>query len=723
MTQTRAKKPISEREKEFARLMVEAGLGSIEAYRAAFNVPCQDKKSQQRAKDLARSARVKKHMMECKEIVERQKQAQTVIHTTGDIDIDRIREFAFNRLLEIRDDPYAKAHTRFQAVKALEILHDPAADANLIWMWIHYAWQYQRAHCPCCHEDFNLSEIKNEGLEKWRADTETQPIPTPEDVLGRRLVLIAQAEKRLQPHVSQRKALEAPERHIVGQGAARGGKSFLLALFALLGFMLPGVEIWILARIYEDAKSEVEYLKKFLRTLFYPHYDLLIKEISDKSSGEVTFLSRWGSELKIRSAKSKGSITGRELEVALVAEPGWVPEDIYEELRARMSSRLGRIIALGTPKGTSGIIGRMVNMTGRDPKTGRIIRRPPHERLISAGSDWNTSMLVYKIKPEDNPGYVKSELDAARQELTDAEYASEFAGEMVGVEGAKFGNVQTAHCRPISIEFFQGCHFVLGIDQGPKNFGACLVAFNGDVVVPCWEYFNGDETTMKRNLLTLRERVPRWIQRLGGNPANWDLTIVDVDPQLDGTFDEMGEERLPWPTDLAFRHRNNTRMNENWRRDLQEWVNNIAVRGKLLFHESDEYNADLENESPGAVLLHDQVMNALDIPENREKESKSDSNKGWTIKDVWRGDHVVDAWYFALWTILTGQIVIPEFEAEKSSDPWFEQKAAFDFQLAQREARELGMQPQHSPKFEEYFGRTRPGHGILSRGGWYSDES
>lgn len=718
-----ARKLITPKEKDFVKLIVEVGLGPIEAFRKSFHHKCEDRREQQYAKDLARSERCVEYAEELKSVLQRQEQARTILDQSGGVNLERLRAFAYQRLENIRDDINVKSATRLQAIKALQQLHDPAKDINLMLKWIDVAWRYQKAHCPCCHKDYPLHHVKNDKLEKFRVEAELEPDTKPESDIDRRLTVLKMLDKRCNPHPGQMKALEAPERHVIGTGAARAGKSYAMAMFAALATLLPGVEVWVLARVYDDARSEVEYLKKFFKTLFYPYYGSMIKEISDQKTGELTFLTRWGSELKIKSAKSKGSIIGRELELAMIAEPGWVDGSLYEEIRARMSSRLGRIIAFGTPKGSAGIIGRMVRTSGRDPKTGKVIRRTVQERLISNGSPWNVSMLVYQLRPEENPAYVQSEMDAARMELSDEEYASEFQG-LIGIESGKKFLIPDAALQKIPRHVFENASFVLGVDQGPKNFGAVLVAYTGQYIIPCWEYFNGDDTTMKANLIKLHESVPVWIRKLGGNPNQWKLTITDRDPMLTGTFDELDADGYTWATDITLRHLNNAKLNENWRRELQEQVNTWSKTAKLLFHNTDEYSAE-DDVFPGAALLHDQFQNCMDVPPNPDKESKADSNKGWQIYDPWRGDHVMDAAYFALWTVHSGQIEIAQKKEEKTVDPWEEQKNAFKYQHAKAEQAELrgGQVPRaEQVKFEDFFGRPGPQDPFL-RGGHYSDES
>jgi hypothetical protein len=292
----------------------------------------------------------------------------------------------------------------------------------------------------------------------------------------------------------------------------------------------------------------------------------------------------------------------------------------------------------------------------------------------------------------------------------------------------KFSAVRDRHLQRLDNKFFDNAVFVLGIDQGPKNFGATLTAFDGDRVVSSWDYYNSDTTTMKRNLTRLRGRVPRWIQRLGGNPANWLITITDVDPPLFGTFEEIEEDGLKWPTEIITRHRNNARIGDNWRRELQEFVNVMAKRDRLVFHIQDDLTYE-DDETPGGDILHDQVMQVVDKPDDPEKESRGGYDKGWLVSDPLRGDHVLDAWYFTLWAIYSQQVKMPESHGKTldPDDPWADQKAAFEYRRERQEQRELsGYVEKRTPdeSFEDKFGYKRSGFkGILAGYSHYGDEA
>ncbi len=710
---TRQKKIITAKEKDFATLMVYENMGCIEAARRAFGWACEPKSQEaMRAQNLSQAQRIIRYKFQLAQKLDQEVSAQQILANTADIEYDTLRAFIYKRLETIRDDPNAPGSSRFKAISALEKMVDPSADVNLIMMWVDLMWRSAMVHCPCCHETYPMKEIKNEKLDQFRKDVEIDADDDSETLFERRMGIITRADNRKRPHPGQVIALSAPERNVAGLGAARSGKSYLLSMFALLAFMIPGVEVWILARVYADASSEIEYLDKFLNTLFFPYTKHIITRREDKKTEELTLESKWGSVLKIKSAKAKGSITGRELELALIAEPGWVPDDIYNHLRARMTSRLGRTILLGTPQGFGGILGRFVNMTGKDEQ-GRTRRIPASERTIEAGCPWNISLLKYSLSPEQNPEYVASELAAARQELTEAEYASEFEGLMATQEGAMFGQLAERHLQPIPRSAHEECVYVLGIDQGPKNFAGCLLGFDGTRVFVVNEHFDDGPRPVMSKMDDLRDMVPGWIRQAGGDPASWRLTIFDADPPVLNELAVFEDEGRDWPTEYTFRTKDKKgRWNqENWRRETYEYVNVLAQpRPANLYF--DDVKCD---------FLHDQLLRA----QSRSGDGDM-KQKGWIIQDAVRGDHVPDAFIMALWTILSGQLVLPDRTFEVDTG-YTDAQHAFEFKLRNDERKELsgftGNKATEDEMFEDAFGRPqRKGRSPASQPHWnYKD--
>jgi hypothetical protein len=304
------------------------------------------------------------------------------------------------------------------------------------------------------------------------------------------------------------------------------------------------------------------------------------------------------------------------------------------------------------------------------------------------------------MSPEQNPEYVASELAAARQELTDAEFASEFEGLMASTEGALFPGVGPRHLTEIPRELYENCAWVLGIDQGPKNFAACLLGWDGNTVVVANEYFDNDPlVTMKANMEALKDMVPGWIRKAGGDPAKWVLTIFDVDPPILAQLDEFEQAGQEWPSDVTFRVKDKKgRWNqENWRRETYEYVNQLGLwrePGPCLYF--DAITCD---------FLHDQIVRAQARPADEDMKQK-----GWIIQDAMRGDHVADAFIMAMFTILSDQMVIPERTFQRE-DPYIEAKRSFEYSLARDEARELsgitGKKVSDEEVFEKAFGRKR----------------
>jgi hypothetical protein len=291
------KKKITITEKRFAQL-IHGGMPIAEAARRVWGWRCEPwSKEYARAKYLAYSPRVREFINQLEQDEIKQSQADFIAARASHVTLEDMRQYCYDRLIELRNNDEAGSRQRLMAIELLEKLADPAKDINLIWRWIDVLWRNYTAHCPCCHKDFPLWEVQNPRIEAYRKDSKLPATVHETDEVQRKLNLIAIGEKRKQPHHAQMKILSALERHVVGTGAARAGKSLVMAWMAVIGFLIPGAESWLIARIYDDARSEMEYVMNFLRTMFHPVYDYMVHENIDKKTGEMTLISRWGSEL------------------------------------------------------------------------------------------------------------------------------------------------------------------------------------------------------------------------------------------------------------------------------------------------------------------------------------------------------------------------------------------------------------------------------------------
>ncbi len=702
-------KKLTPREKEFSKALAE-GYGPVDSFRKVYKKPCEPSTpNYQKALDLAKTTRVKNAVEDYRQKLEKKHELEGMLGKSTP-DWDSIYKFAFDRLLWIRDDPSINARVKWQAIEVLEKIQDPTQDVNLIWRYIDTIWNGMTAHCPCCHSDFPLWKVKNEALNKWRKENDIKD-QAPETDLDRRLYLFAKGEKRKDPrdHAGQLAVLSTPNRHALIKGPARAGKSFSLAILGFLHLLIPGVEIWLLSRVYDEAEPEFKYLEGFLRTAFYPVDNHMFTRTYDKKTGEAYIETKWGSLIKIKSGKARGSITGHELEAILVAEPGWVDADLFEEVRARMSSRLGRIFAFGTPKGLGGFLGRLMKTTTRDMRTGQ--RLKPGAKLVENGCPWSQSIFEYEMRPEQNPEYVTSEIDAARSELTANEFASEFEGRAVGDTNLKFPYVTDDILLPLDKQKFHDCVFVLGIDQGERNFGACLLGWDGEKIQVCWEFFDGSEKTIKANLIEINNTVPAVLRLLGASADAWKLTIFDSDPVIDNQLIELETENRPWKTEYTLKPKNRIET-ANWREETCLWVNEMAKAGRIEFIVQ------------STDLLHEQIKETLIRDVNNENDTPNKTKKRWIVNDPWRGDHVMDGWLMACWTIYCNALSIERKTSIKHTS-FEEQKRAQEYLRILDERKELGMAVREDDIFKSAFGRDRSSNPMLPSGmpGHYSDES
>lgn len=691
------KKALSPKEKEFAQLLSE-GCKVPEAARRVFGWKCEKFTPEDvKARALAQSRRVKDYVSKVGESTLEKAVIEETIDRSKPTDWDNLHLYAYKKLIEIRDDPNRRAQVRYEALLAIEKLSDPAQDINLIWKYIETVWQGLTAHCPCCHEDFPLAKIKNERLEEHLKFEEKQTLVPISSETDRRLYLLDLADRRRSPknHPGQMVVLTAPERHIIVQGSARIGKSLALAGQGLLHLMIPGSNVWILARTYDDARWEFEYICNFLYTMFYPVQKYMYNISLDRKGGDVRIVTKWGAELEVRSGKSKGSITGQELDAILVAEPGWVEADLFEEVRARMSSRLGRIFAFGTPKGFGNFLGRMTRMASRDLRTGK--KLPTDSLRIENGCSWGKSVLLYHFKPEQNPEYVQSELDVARSELTDAEFASEFEGVMVQDKDKKFPFFRPSHLQKIMSEQLENCTIVVGVDQGTRNFAGIIIGWDGDKVYVLDEYFdNSGDNTIKAHLIKFNFEIPGILMSLRVPSEKWALTIFDVDPKIDSELEEMKNEGKAWKTNYTFKPKNEKDY-MNWREETCQFINILAKADRIVFCAATE------------MLLED-AMEVVGVPDNRQNENSSKTRKGWIVSNQWRGDHVLDAFLLAMWTIYQ-KMSIPAMQRAQGETVYEHIQKQQEFDMKKREAEELKgftRLPSEQEMFKDTFGYEAP---------------
>lgn len=117
-------------------------------------------------------------------------------------------------------------------------------------------------------------------------------------------------------------------------------------------------------------------------------------------------------------------------------------------------------------------------------------------------------------------------------------------------------------------------------------------------------------------------------------------------------------------------------MQENWRKETYEFINELAAQGRIIF------------DAESCYLLHDDLMRVQRKLPTQDLDVDRGFGKGWEISNPWRKDHVLDAFILAMWTILTGQVKTVS-EAPRETEPFAEAAKSFRYQFALRERQQL----------------------------------
>src|SRR5574337_297844 len=149
----KAPKALTEQEKTFAAYYLEGKEKWTDIARRVFGIRCEPNTLEaRRVQALIRSVGFKAYVEELNNKKINEAAAETMLTKSG-FDWDKLRDFAYKSLKDIRDDSRINSNTRFRAIQALEKLADPSTDHNLIFRWLYIVWSYASAHCPSCHKN------------------------------------------------------------------------------------------------------------------------------------------------------------------------------------------------------------------------------------------------------------------------------------------------------------------------------------------------------------------------------------------------------------------------------------------------------------------------------------------------------------------------------------------------------------------------------------------
>jgi len=212
---------------------------------------------------------------------------------------------------------------------------------------------------------------------------------------------------------------------------ARYGKSKCGAMEALWFLLHPGVHIWAVGPTYELASKEFRYVVDAVMELKHQGFRIPVVRLTDNlNSGQLRLEVDWSPEgdkrteymswFVCKSWNEPTSLLGEELDLILLSEGSQCPRFVWERyLRARLGSRLGRLVIPTTPKGLDDFLHPLFYQPA----------------VVEGHKDyWCGQYGVW-----DNPDFDRQEVEDARRTLDAATFAEQYGGEFVSFVGRVYG--------------------------------------------------------------------------------------------------------------------------------------------------------------------------------------------------------------------------------------------------------------------------------------------
>ena len=238
------------------------------------------------------------------------------------------------------------------------------------------------------------------------------------------------------PHPGQAAVHEHPARFKVLAAGRRWGKT-RLGVHECLDVASQGGRAWWVAPNYK--MSEVGWRP--------------LRRMGAKINAEVRKVDRQivlpgGGEVTVRSADNPDSLRGEGLDLVVMDECAFIPEEAWTEaIRPALSDRLGKAIFISTPKG-----------------------RNWFWKIWQRGLDGSGEWKSWQLPTSDNPYIEPSEIEAARDTLPELTFEQEYLAIFLENEGAVFRNLLACmNAQTSTPEAHKGHTVVAGVDWGKQN--------------------------------------------------------------------------------------------------------------------------------------------------------------------------------------------------------------------------------------------------------------
>lgn len=263
------------------------------------------------------------------------------------------------------------------------------------------------------------------------------------------------------PSPGQRAFHKSARRTKVLCAGARFGKSLVAARDVLPVVLSPATNTWILGPTYDLAEKEWRYVVEDLERLG------VMKLATVRQMGKPGYLEfPWGARIWTRSADNPSSLLGEELDCILLSEASQLPEKIlHRYVRARLGSRLGRLLIPTTPFGFNWIRdvwqrGAVQATASGDPE---------------ADVPWEQSVASWQFSVLENPHFDAGEYVAAAEALPREEFAEQYDGRFTSMSGRVIPQfARQRHVVHTLPQRLRDCTVFRTIDFGYNDPSCCL---------------------------------------------------------------------------------------------------------------------------------------------------------------------------------------------------------------------------------------------------------
>lgn len=270
---------------------------------------------------------------------------------------------------------------------------------------------------------------------------------------------------RYEPHAGQLKFHASDARFKVLIAGARFGKSLASAKESL-GEMIAGPSRgWLVGPTYALTRPEFDYIRD----------DTLVGFDSQvvETSNPAKLSTSWGAEIVALSAHAPEGLLGSEIDWLILCEAAHIEREAFERfLRARLTTRSGRLIIPTTPRGRNWI-----------------------QDLYNLGQSDEPGWDSFRHASWDNPNINPAEIESARRSLPQETFDEQFGGAFTSPAGRVYRefapSLHVAKLLPPP-----GAIIYKAMDFGYVNPFACLwgaLDNDGRLLVLC-EYYRAGAT-------------------------------------------------------------------------------------------------------------------------------------------------------------------------------------------------------------------------------------